>query len=533
MTTDSRTGNSAGGVGGFLDDLRWRGLLNQCTHERELSEHLASADVRTGGRRAYVGFDPTADSLTIGNLVGIVQLARWQRAGHTPVALMGGATGLIGDPSGKTAERQLRSKDEVNANVQKIRAIFERVLDFDASRPNRAVMRDNIEWFGGLSYIDALRDIGKHFSVNMMMQKDSVKERLTNRDQGISYTEFSYMILQAYDFAKLHTDAGVTLQMGGSDQFGNIVVGIDLIRRLESEALGALTVCMSVVANPQTSTQERAMAQKRVDELCAQWWKDCHTKRFNDGFDDWTHLDRFKFISAMGMHEPFYKRFLGNSTGFGLTWPLVTKADGTKFGKTESGAIWLTARSGESDTSPARTSAYQFYQFWLNAMDADVVRFLKFYTLLSREEIEALEASHAADPGKREAHRALAQHMTAMLHGQDQVAKVEAASKALFSGELSGLSREMFLDVLASAPSAAFDRARLAGEGVGLIDLLAECGLCKSKGEARTKLTEGGISVNGAKAAVDTRLTLASLVHGEFVALRKGKRDWFVTAWKG
>ena len=457
---------NSGTSGDFLGDLQARNLLNQCTDQAALAEHLRSADMRAGGRRAYVGFDPTADSLTIGNLVGIIALARWQRAGHTPVVVMGGGTGLIGDPSGKSAERQLRTRDEVDANVQSQRRIFERLIDFTGERgfkDNKALLTNNVDWLGRLSYLDALRDIGKHFSVNMMIQKDSVKERLTNRDQGISYTEFSYMILQAYDFAHLFETHGVTVQMGGSDQFGNIVVGIDLIRKGRGPG-----------------------AEGRGD---------------------------------------------AESRAFGLTWPLVTKADGTKFGKTESGAIWLTAnRPGE--TSPNRTSAYQFYQFWLNAADADVPKFLRTFTLLPLEEIGALEAAHASDPGKREAHRALARHMTMLLHGEDAMKQAEAAAGALFSGDIAQLPAELLDEVLASAPTTTHARTQLEGTGVALLDLLPQTTLAKSKSEARQFLADGSVSVNGHKAAADARLTTATLLHGRVIALRRGKKSWHVTRWE-
>ncbi|MFN7021103.1 MAG: tyrosine--tRNA ligase [Phycisphaerales bacterium] len=443
----------------FLADLRARGLLHQCTDEAGLAEHLRTADLAGGGRRAYVGFDPTADSLTIGNLVGIIALGRWQRAGHTPVVVTGGGTGLIGDPSGKSAERQLLTPERVAANVANIRKIFSRVLDFGAGR-NAAVMTDNIDWLGKLTYLDALRDIGKHFSVNMMIQKDSVRERLHNRDQGISYTEFSYMILQSYDFLHLHREHGVTLQMGGSDQWGNIVGGCDLIRRCADPA---------------------------------------------------------------GHNQP----------AFGLTWPLVTKADGTKFGKTESGAIWLTGPSGPDDTSPSRTSPYQFYQFWLNAADADVVRFLKTFTFIPLDEIAALEQAHAADPGKREAHRALARHMTGMLHGADEAAKAEAATRALF-GKAAAVEDGPFIlppDLVGSAPSSMHERGLLDGAGIALVDLLPLTTLAKSKTEARTLLAQNSISVNGRAAATDARLTAASLLDGSLIALRKGKKNWHLTRW--
>lgn len=439
----------AGNTPDFLNELRWRGLLQQCTDESALEAHLRSADAATGGRRGYVGFDPTSDSLTIGNLVGIIQLARLQRAGHTPVVIAGGGTGFIGDPSGKSAERTLLSPESIAHNVRCIKRIFDRVIDFDASKRNRGLLLDNFDWLGKLSYIEVLRDVGKHFSVNMMIQKESVKERLHNRDQGISYTEFSYMILQAYDYLHLFEKHGVTLQMGGSDQFGNIVCGLDLIRR------------------------GRAEGEK---------------------------------------HQ-----------AFGLTWPLVTKADGGKFGKTESGAIWLTAE---------RTSPYAFYQFWLNAADADVLRFLKIYTFLTQEEIKALEVSHAGDPGKREAQRALARHMTELLHGPTERDHAEAAARALFTGDIGHLPLATLEEALAAAPATKHGKSDLGGPGVALVDLLAQTTLAKSKSEARTLLSQNSISVNGHKAAADARVTTASLLHGKIIALRRGNKAWHITRWE-
>lgn len=468
----------------FLDDLKFRGLLNQCTDEPGLREHLRGSGAE---RRAYVGFDPTADSLTIGNLVGIMALARWQRGGHTPVVVMGGGTGLIGDPSGKSTERMLRTRDEVDANVQKQRAIFERVIDFTGSRGfrhNQGLLTNNIDWLGSLGYLEALRDIGKHFSVNMMIQKDSVKERLTNRDQGISYTEFSYMILQAYDFAHLFEKQGVTVQMGGSDQFGNIVVGIDLVRKRQFARL-----------------------------------EDAH----------------FKQLAQAGKNSGQATGFVSSKDpiehAFGLTWPLVTKADGTKFGKTESGAIWLTANA-PGENLPNRTSAYQFYQFWLNSADADVPKFLRFFTLLSHEDILALDEIHAKDPGKREAHRALARHMTELLHGKEAMQQAESAAGALFSGEIAHLPAELLEEVLASAPTSVHAKALLSGEGVSLLELLSQTTLAKSKSEARQFLSDGSVSVNGKKVGLDARVNAEHLLHGRVIALRRGKKSWHVTKWE-
>ncbi|HNN97499.1 MAG TPA: tyrosine--tRNA ligase, partial [Pseudomonadota bacterium] len=396
----------------FLDELRWRGLLHQTTDDNGLAAHLA-----TGLRSAYAGFDPTADSLTIGNFIPIKLLMHFQQAGHRPIAVLGGGTGLIGDPSGKSAERQLLTREQVDSNVRSQRRIFERLLDFSAGARSASLV-NNLDWLGTLSFIDVLRDVGKHFSVNAMIQRDSVRDRLTQREQGISYTEFSYMILQAYDFLHLHQSQGVTVQMGGSDQWGNIVSGSDLIRRISRPTPG----------------QDAA----------------------------------------------------GES--FGLTAPLVTRSDGGKFGKSESGAIWLSAD---------RTSPYAFYQFWLNTADDDVVRYLKLFTFLTQDEITALAAEHASNPGGRAAHRALARQMTQLLHGESERLQAEAAAQALFSGDISALSSATLREALASAPTSQHARSLLAGEGLSLVDVLVETGLCKSKREAREFTGTGAVLVNG------------------------------------
>ena len=428
----------------FIRELTWRGLLNQCTDEEGLRDHL-----ETPGRLAYIGYDPTADSLTIGNLVTILMLRHWQRAGHRPVVVMGGGTGLIGDPSGKTAERQLRTREEVAANVEAQKKLFEAVLDFE-TEATRPIIVNNLDWLDGLGYIEALRDIGKHFSVNMMIQKDSVKSRLTERDQGISYTEFSYMILQSYDFLRLFEDHGVSVQMGGSDQYGNIVGGTDLIRRV---------------------TQAGEEDRERV---------------------------------------------------FGLTCPLVTKSDGGKFGKTESGAVWCT-----SD----RTSPYAMYQFWLNTPDADVGRFLRVFTLLDEEDINGIESRHSESPGKREAQRRLAQEATAILHGEDAMRNAEAAGKSLFSGEISGLDEATLREVFREVPSSEHAKAELSGDGMDAVELLKATGLATSNREAREFIGNGSVSVNGRKLTDGEAVTEADLLHGSLIALRRGKKKWHLTRW--
>jgi tyrosyl-tRNA synthetase len=466
----------------FIAELKWRGLFHQCTNEEGLRAHLAG-----GPRRAYIGFDPTSDSLTIGNLVQIMVLRHFQRSGHQPVVVMGGGTGLIGDPSGKSAERQLLSREQVEANVNAQRRIFERLLDFTEPPPHSgragpAMLVNNYVWLRELSYLDVLRDVGKHFSVNAMIQKDSVRERLTNRDQGISYTEFSYMILQAYDFLYLHEHQGVTLQMGGSDQWGNIVGGADLVRRrmasFEEEIL-------RLRGDPGDDAARRRTAE-RIEVL-----------------------DR-------------KRRSFASQEAFGLTAPLVTKADGGKFGKTESGAVWLTRD---------RTSPYAYYQFWLNAADADAPRFLRFFTLLEQDQIAALEAAHTRDPGARELHRTLAREATTLLHGAAEADLAERAARALFSGEIADLPEATLAEALASAPGTDHDKALL-GAGVPLLDLLPQTSLAKSKSEAREFLASGSVSVNGVKAAHDRKLIASDLLHGKLIALRRGKKSWHLTRWQ-
>jgi tyrosyl-tRNA synthetase len=417
----------------LLTDLEFRGQLYQQTDAEGLRKHLASP------RRVYAGFDPTSDSLGIGNLVPIITLRRFQLAGHTPYVVMGGGTGMIGDPSGKSAERQIMTPEQVARNVAGQRVVYERVLSFDG--PSGAKLVNNLEWLGQLGFIQALRDIGKHFSVNMMIQKDSVRERLNSRDQGISYTEFSYMLLQAYDFSYLLEHHDVTIQAAGSDQWGNIVAGVDLIRR----------------------TQQRE--------------------------------------------------------AFGLTVPLITKADGTKFGKTETGNVWLT---------PERTSPYAFYQFWINSADQDVSKYLRTFTFFSHEEILALEAEHSKNPGARAAHRALAQHMTELVHGAEGLAQAQKATEALFSGNVGELSQASIADLFGSAPSASLSKARLTGEGYPVVDLLVDGAVVKSKREAREFLGNSAILINGRTPGPETLVQADWLLHDEVLLIRRGKKMWHV-----
>jgi tyrosyl-tRNA synthetase len=418
----------------LIAELAWRGFIHQQTDEAELASHLSS-----GSRTLYGGFDPTGSSLTIGNLVAILLLAHFQRAGHRPIVLMGGGTGLIGDPSGKSAERQLLNQDIVASNVASIQRIFTSILSFEG--PNAAKLVNNADWLTKLGYLEVLRDVGKHFTVNAMIQRDSVRERLNNREQGISYTEFSYMILQAYDFQYLAQHEDVSLQVGGSDQWGNIVAGVDLTRRV---------------------------LRREV---------------------------------------------------FGLTAPLLTKADGGKFGKTEKDAVWLTAE---------RTSAYAFYQFWLNTADADVERFLKLFTFLSQSEIATLVADHLGDPSQRLAQRRLARETTALLHGASGLERAEKATAALFSGDVADLDEDLLTEVFAEAPSTQHELTALDGDGLALVELLPQTSLCKSKREAREFLDNGSISLNGAKASLETRLRRSDLLHNHVALVRRGRKAWHV-----
>jgi len=431
----------------FLEELQWRGLLHQTTGGDELQEHLA-----TGSRIAYCGFDPTKDALTIGNYMPIKMLRHWQLAGHTPIVLMGGGTGLIGDPSGKDAERQLISKEQVAKNIEGQLRSFEKILDFEGE--NAAIIVNNADWLCELGFIDVLRDVGKHFSVNTMIQKDSVKDRLNNREQGISYTEFSYMILQAYDFLHLRREMDCTIQIAGSDQYGNIVAGIDLIRR-------------DMIESPE---------------------------------------DHFR--------------------GAGITNPLVTASDGSKIGKTEDGAIWLTED---------RTSPYAFHQYWLNVPDEDAGQFLRWFTFLDKPTIESIEKAHSEAPHQRAAQHALADAMTELFHGKENVKSCNDAAQALFGGDIKSLDANMLCEVFAEVPGGEFTKANLGGEAASLVELLPQTELCKSKREAREFLQNGSISINGEKIngdeAVDRVLTTDDLLHGTTILLRRGKKAWFASRW--
>jgi tyrosyl-tRNA synthetase len=417
----------------IIEELRWRGLVADCTDLDALAKRSAAAPLTL-----YCGFDPTGDSLHVGSLMGQLTLRRFQLHGHHPIALAGGATGMIGDPSGKSAERNLLSREQLDGNLAAIKAQLSRILDFD-TRQNPARMVDNASWTAGISYLDFLRDIGKHFSVNVMAAKDSVRSRMEG-EGGISYTEFSYMVLQANDFYHLRRTLACELQIGGSDQWGNITAGTDLIR-------------------------------KKL------------------GLPSW-----------------------------GLTFPLITKSDGTKFGKTESGAVWL---------DPAKTSPYRFYQFFINTEDSLVPVYLRKFTLLSADEIDALEARHVANPGAREAHRVLAREVTAIVHGRTACDDAVRASEIMFGGGLDGITEALFSDVAEEIPTRTTAKSAIEGPGSPLVDLLVASGLCASKGQARKDIEGGGIYLNNARVAEAARtVALKDLLFGRYLLLRKGRRSY-------
>jgi len=424
-------------VATFSAELTFRGLVHQVTS----SGLLARLDAGAGRPlTAYIGFDPSAPSLHVGNLMQLCTLRRLQMAGHRPIALAGGATGMIGDPGGKTGERQLLGADELVANLDGIRPQLERFLDFSqGAGAARALLLDNSAWLAPMGMVEFLRDVGKHFTVNQMVAKESVRSRFERADVGISYTEFSYMLLQAYDFFRLHVDHGCELQVGGSDQWGNITMGVDLVRKL---------------------------ARAEV---------------------------------------------------YGLTTPLVTKPDGTKFGKTESGTVWL---------DPSLTSPYRFYQFLLQSEDAAVGGYLRYFTFLGTEEIAALDEETVAHPERRAAQRALARSVTEMVHGLEQVQRAEKASAALFGTEISDLDEDVLVDVMDDAPSSALALSELA-TGVSLVDLMVKTGLSASKGEARRAVAQGGAYVNNRRVAgEDQLLGQDDLLHGRYLVLRRGRRDY-------
>ncbi len=415
-----------------LEEYKWRGMLQNST---EGAWEAFSGEPRS----AYIGFDPTASSFHVGNLLTIMGLVHFQRAGHSPIGLVGGGTGLIGDPSGKTQERQLLSKEKTAENLAGIRAQLEHFLDFEV-KSNPARMVNNLDWLGELKMVDFLRDVGKHFSVNALMRKESVRRRLEEEEGGISYTEFSYALMQSYDYLVLNEKYGCTVQMGGSDQWGNITAGIDLIRRVRGEK------------------------------------------------------------------------------AYGVVFPLLTTSSGTKFGKTESGAVWL---------DPERTSPYRFYQFWLNAEDKDVISYLKLFTLLDEDALLELEAELGEKPHERGAQKALALDVTRRVHGEGGLTRAQQATQVLFGGALEGLSGDEIADIFSDVPSSEFSRGVLEGEGMLILDLLAESGLASSKGDARRSIQGGGVYLNNVRVeGVDDRVNLEKALEGRFLVLRKGKKNY-------
>ncbi len=423
----------------FVEELEWRGMLHDIMPETE--NHL-----NQGPTSAYIGFDPTADSLHIGSLVQILILMHFQRAGHQPIALVGGATGMIGDPSGKSDERNLLDSAALEKNVAGIKAQLERFLDFSSSNQNPAILVNNFDWMKDYSLIDFSRDIGKHITVNYMMAKDSVKKRLGSESQvGMSFTEFTYQLLQGYDFLHLYQNYNCTLQMGGSDQWGNITTGTELVRRK------------------------------------------------------------------------------AGGKAYAITCPLITKADGTKFGKTEGGNIWLDKN---------RTSPYKFYQYWLNASDADAENYIKIFTFLTKEEIDALIEEHKETPHLRLLQKRIAEEVTVLVHSKEDLANAQRASKILFgksaSEDLMQLDNATFLDVFDGVPQAQMDKSALA-DGVEIISALAGEGkLLKSNGEARRALKENSISVNKTKVSDQKKITAEDLINHRYILLQRGKKSYFI-----
>lgn len=421
----------------FIEELKWRGMIHDSMPGVE--EHLQEEM-----RVAYVGIDPTADSLHIGHLVSVMMLRHFQRAGHQPIALLGGATGMIGDPSGKSQERNLLDEEELQKNQAAIKKQLGKFLDFGAENKNAALLVNNYDWMKDFSFLEFIRDVGKHITVNYMMAKDSVKKRLTGEEgvEGMSFTEFTYQLVQGYDFLHLYNTLGATIQMGGSDQWGNITTGTELIRRIAS------------------------------------------------------------------------------GKGFAITCPLITKADGTKFGKTEGGNVWL---------DPQRTSPYRFYQYWLNTSDEDAEKFIKIFTFLSKEEVEELIKSHNESPHTRQLQRKLAEEVTIMVHSEEDLQTAIAASEILFGKstqeDLKKLSKSDFLDVFEGVPQVTLKRSEIT-EGLGIIDALsAKTGFLESNSQARRELKGNAISVNKEKVKEDYLITEKDLINDTFILLGKGKKN--------
>ena len=424
----------------FVEELKWRGMIHNIMPgtEEQLSKEMTSA---------YVGIDPTADSLHIGHLVGVMMLKHLQRAGHRPIALVGGATGMIGDPSMKSQERVLIDETTLRHNQECIRKQLAKFLDFDSDAPNHAILVNNYDWMKDYGFLNFIRDIGKHITVNYMMAKDSVKKRLSgDASHGMSFTEFSYQLLQGYDFYYLYKKENCRLQMGGSDQWGNITTGTELIRRIEG------------------------------------------------------------------------------GEAFALTCPLITKADGKKFGKTESGNVWL---------DPKRTSPYKFYQFWLNVSDEDAAKYIKIFTALSQEEIADLEAQQAADPGQRPLQKRLAQEVTVMVHSQADFEAAVEASQILFSNKASDALRQLdettLLDVFEGVPQFEVSLEEI-NAGISLVDLTADrAQVFASKGEMRKLVQGGGVSVNKEKVAdFAMPINASHLLNGKYILVQRGKKNYYL-----
>lgn len=422
-------------MSGLFEDLKWRGLVHQVTDAEFVPGWL-----ETGSRVVYAGFDPTADSLHVGSLLPLLMLRRFQKAGHRPIALVGGATGMIGDPSGKSDERNLLSVEVLRHNVDCLAKQMSQFLDLT---DGKAKLLNNFDWMGKFSYLEFLRDVGKHFPVNVMLAKDSVRSRIERDDAGISYTEFSYMLLQAYDFVHLSDQHACELQIGGSDQWGNITAGIDLGRRMRSRQL------------------------------------------------------------------------------YGMTNPLLLKSDGSKMGKTEKGAIYLSA---------ARTIPYHFYQYWINVADADAGTCLRFLTELSREEIESLDASRSEAPHKRESQKRLAEALTLLVHGESGLTAARRATDVFFGGEIQAdMTSEELLSIFSDVPSKAIAKSSLEGDGLALTSALCEVKLSNSQGEARRSVEQGGVYVNNQKQSdIKAKLTTTSLIGGQFIVLRNGRRKYAI-----
>ncbi|MDR0713703.1 MAG: tyrosine--tRNA ligase [Bacteroidales bacterium] len=423
----------------FVEELRWRGMIHDVTPG---VEECLQKEIIT----AYVGIDPTADSLHIGHLVGVMMLRHFQRCGHKPLALVGGATGMIGDPSMKSMERRLLNEEELRYNQECIKRQLAKFLDFSSGTPNAAEMMNNYDWMKGYGFLEFIRDVGKHISVNYMMAKDSVKKRLSGEGDGMSFTEFTYQLVQGYDFLWLYRNKRCRLQMGGSDQWGNITTGVELIRRVDG------------------------------------------------------------------------------GEAFALTCPLITKADGGKFGKTETGNVWLDAR---------RTSPYRFYQFWINVSDADAGKYIRIFTGLSKDEIESLEARHTAEPHLRILQKTLAGEVTAMVHSPADVQSAENASQILFgqgtAAMLSTLDEDTFRAVFEGVPQYKVERAAFEA-GIPLLDLLSvRSAVFPSKGEARRTIESGGVNINKEKANdVNTLIAADRLIKNKYLLVQKGKKNCFL-----